>query len=389
MATIKKTDSGYMVRWQWYENGKRRGSKRMFHKAAAAKAFKAEVENQINKGTFANAKGLTLGEYLLEWLPAYGRGLADNTYADYQHAIEKHINPRIGNIPLKDITTLAIQTLCNRLLETEYITAKFEEHDGVSILIRPAKTYSVKYVRNIFGVLSAALSKAVETHLIPQNPSEAVELPAPKDKDYVIPSPEQLQELLEALKNSGMFEAILICAILGTRRGETLGLYWDDIDFTRDTIELKRAWIENKKEKAVTLGNLKTKKSERILPLPPFIKSTLLALREKQKALRLKRPDTYVMSPFIFVNEIGMPFMPHSMTQAITRASKKVGLDGMRLHDLRHAVGTYMIDAGESPKTVSELLGHSSVSFTMKRYVHGVDDSKRRAVNVMAEILKK
>lgn len=388
MATIKKTDDGYLVRWQWYENGKRRGSKKTFEKAAEAKAFKAKVENEINGGNYAHAKGLSVGEYLADWLPTYCKHLADNTYADYQHCIDKYLAPGLGNIHLKDISTLSIQKFCNKLLETEYRPAKYEQRGNLSVLVKPAKTYSPKFVRNIFGVLSAALAKAVETRLIPFNPCSAVTLPTIEEKDYVIPTAEEFPKLIEALQTSEMFEAIIVCAMLGTRRGEALGLYWDDIDFVNDTITLRRAWIENRKEKKATIGKLKTKKSERILPMPAIVREELLKLKKKQEALRLERPDEYVVSPFVFVNEIGLPFMPHSLTQAITRAAARVGLDGLRLHDLRHAVGTYMIDAGESPKTVSEFLGHSSASFTMKRYVHGVDESKRRAASVMTRFIK-
>lgn len=75
------------------------------------------------------------------------------------------------------------------------------------------------------------------------------------------------------------------------------------------------------------------------------------------------------------------------MTQAVTHAAKKVGLIGFRLDDFRNAVGTYMDSAGESPKTISEFLGHSSTQFTMKKYVHGIDANKRRASGVMKKIL--
>ena len=97
--------------------------------------------------------------------------------------------------------------------------------------VSPAKAYSAKTVRNVHSALKQALDQAVRTNLISRNPCTYVQLPKKESIDYVIPTPEQLGTLLKALSEHCTYYPIFICAVLGCRRGEALGLQWQDIDF--------------------------------------------------------------------------------------------------------------------------------------------------------------
>ena len=100
--------------------------------------------------------------------------------------------------------------------------------------------------------------------------------------DYVIPTPEQLDNLLQELSNHEAYYPILICAVLGCRRGEALGLQWRDIDFEQNTISIRWAYIYHSMTHR-KIGELKTKNSRRTLSLPEALKAELLKRKNRMK----------------------------------------------------------------------------------------------------------
>lgn len=394
MASIEKykTDSGaprWVVRYDVYENGKRKQKRKTFKTSKDASAFRSKVETAINTGMYADARGLTVGEYLDLWLSTYTTHNKPNAIRGYQNNIEKHLKPRIGNVRLDGLTTTAIQNAYNDILRTEYSAAKYETKNGVRVLVKPAKTYSPKTLRNINAVLHLALERARKDGLIVRNPAEDLKLPKSKisKHEYVIPDQEQLERLLRELRDAECYPAIMACTLLSCRRGEALGLYWSDIDFKTNTISLKREWIVNNLTNTVEIDDLKTDNSVRTIILPIKLREILLDMREKRRRAAKEAGIHVVDSPFVFVNAQGKPFRPDSVSQAFRRAAKRVGLDGMRLHDLRHTGVTHMLMAGIDPKTVSGVVGHASVHFTLNQYAHVMSQAKQQAAEVMNSLV--
>ncbi len=384
MASIEKykTDGGaprWRVRYDVYINGERQQKKRSFRTAADAKAFGAKTEAAILSGMYADARGLTVGEWFDTWLKTYTTNVRPNTLRDYKNALNRMAMPRIGNIRLESLTTAAIQGAYNDILSTEYMAAKYTEKNGVRVLVKPARTYSPKYVRNVHAVVSLALEQARREGLIARNPAHDVKLPSAKEKEYTIPEPEQLQALLTELRGAECYLAILTCALLACRRGEALGLYWSDIDFDGGTVEFKRALIVNNLTNTVEIGELKTKNARRVLPLPEALRHALLDLKAQNEAKARTAGAHVVQSPFVFTTVQGKPFRPDSISQAFKRAAARVGLPDMRLHDLRHTGITYMLMDGADPKTVSGFVGHATAQFTLNQYAHVMEQAKKKA----------
>lgn len=149
----------------------------------------------------------------------------------------------------------------------------------------------------------------------------------------MIPMPEQLNALLKTLGDHPTYYPILICAMLGCRRGEALGLQWQDIDFKQNVIHIRRAYIYNSLTQKNEIGELKTKNSKRALPLPEMLKIKLLKLKERNA----KICDYFgVEIPYLCINDAGQLLTPNICSHHFQQAAKKVGLNGMRLHDLRH-----------------------------------------------------
>lgn len=392
MASIDKfkTVSGeprYRVRYDHYANGEREQRARTFKSSKEANAYLVEVEHSKNTGMYADARSLTVGDYLDMWLDTYSVNVRPNSKKNYDVCINKHIKPRIGGMRLENLSTIAIQRMYSEILKTEYQRAKCEEHGTLSVSVRPAKTYSAKTVRNIHALLHLALDQARREGLMSKNPADDVKLPHARPKDYTIPTPQQMKRLLEELSTADSFLAILTCAVMGCRRGEALGLYWSDIDFESSTIDFKRALVINNLAKTVEIGELKTKNSRRKLPMPDLLRVELLKVKQaKEQAARVAGQHV-VLSPFVFTTIQGKPFRPDSISQAFKRAAVDVGLPDMRLHDLRHTAITYMLEAGENPKTVSEFVGHATANFTLNQYAHVLDPSKKKASDSLMKTL--
>lgn len=391
MASIEKyqTDSGanrWRVRYAVYENGKRVQKKKSFDNAKDAKAYQAKVEHSINTGMYADARGLTLGEYLDLWIEAYKHNLRGSTEHSYR-ANFNHIKRHIGNTPLESLTALAIQKTYGELMTEEHHPAKYETHNGVRVLVKPAKTYSAKTIKNLHAALRLALEQARKEGLIVRNPADDVRLPTVRKKEYTIPTPEQLHAILDNLKGADSYLAILTCARLGLRRGEALGLYWQDVHFDANTIDIRRALIVNSLTNTVEIGALKTETSRRTLPLPDDLRNALLAEKQRREIAARKSRGHVIDSPFVFITAEGKPFRPESIGQAFKRAAEKAGLPSMRLHDLRHTAITYMLEQKINPRVVSEIAGHSTASFTMQQYGHVLANSKKNALDTLGKTL--
>ena len=208
-----------------------------------------------------------------------------------------------------------------------------------------------------------------------------------KNKEYTIPTPEQMKSLLDELRGADSYLAILTCAMTGCRRGEALGLYWPDIDFEASTIEFKHALVINNLTNTVEIGELKTKNSRRLLLMPAMLRAELLKVKQTKEEAARGAGKHVVSSPFVFTTIQGKQFRPDSISQAFKRAAVKVGLPDMRLHDLRHTAITYMLEAGENPKTISEFAGHATANFTMNQYAHVLKDSKKKASDALVKSL--
>ncbi len=310
--------------------------------------------------------------------------LRPNSLADMDKAIRVHIIPFIGKVPLENVTTGMIQKLYNNMMKMEWKPAVYKEVNGMKVEISPAKTYSAKTVRNVHSALKQALDQAVRTNLISKNPCDYVQLPKKESIDYVIPTPEQLGELLSELEGHETYYPIFICAVLGCRRGEALGLQWQDIDFVNNTVSIKRAYIYNSLTHRNEIGELKTKNSRRILPLPEILKTELLKLKKRDEEIC---KSMGIETPYLAINDVGQMLTPNTCSHHFQQAAKKVGLEGMRLHDLRHTVVTYMLDAGENPRTVQEFVGHSDPGFMLRQYAHVLDKSKREANDALVKNL--
>ena len=333
----------------------------------------AEVKEKLKKA-LADSQKLDLtkqGKYTVgNWMDAWFENVAKikvrpSSHQTYRGYIDNHIKPNIGNIPLEKLTTMELQKLYRKLLTSgrvERVEAK-EQPKGLS-----AKT-----VRNINQVISSAMDLAVAQKIILENPTNACSLPRVEHKEMQTISAEQLQAFLEEAKRSGVYEMYYIELSTGLRRGELLGLKWEDIDMKQGIIRVRRqiSRIDGK----IVEAPLKTKNSYRTVTISPQAVEVLKAQKEKTD-------DEYV-----FPSPNGGPISPDSVNNMLHRVLDRAGIPRVRFHDMRHTFATLALQNGVDIKTVSGMLGHFSAGFTLDTYAHVTTAAQKEAAAAIGNML--
>ena len=224
--------------------------------------------------------------------------------------------------------------------------------------------------------------------LIPSNPADKVE--RPKKGRYVgsFYDTNEVQKLFEAAKGTHMEIPVFLGAFYGLRRSEVLGLRWDAVDFTNNTLTIKHtvtSFSLDGKKVQVAQDTTKTKSSMRTLPLVPAFRERLLALRDEQDEHMRVCGRCYNRNylDYICVDEMGTLLSPNYVSSAFSKLLEKHGLRHIRFHDLRHSCASLLLANGVPMKQIQEWLGHSDFSTTANIYAHLDYSSKLSSAEAM------
>lgn len=336
------------------------GTKREAEKVLRSRI--AELEDTFER----KADNSTMEVFLLHWLETYCKPrLAANTIRGYEVNIKKHIVPHIGAISLNRLQPRDIQKLYADLTAA-----------GLS-------GTSVRYVHNN---LHRALGYAVKTLLIPRNPADYVEAPKVDRYEAAALTPDQVIVLLRAAAGQEIQLPILLAVSLGLRRGEALGLQWEDIDMEAKAVTIRHSACFTKE--IFSLSSPKTKNSRRTLLMPDMLHAALEAnLAKQQDAARFIGPG-YNPYHLVCCRSDGSPISPNVLQHRFKKLLEDAALPPIRFHDLRHTNATLMLRNAIPAKIVSSMLGHSSIGITMDTYSHVMTEMQEGAVGVMDKLLK-
>ena len=370
-GNLRKRKDG---RWEGrYTAGRDPETGKAIYKSVLGKT-QAEAKAKL-KQAIEEAKGLdaakvgryTVGQWMEVWFEHYAKvKVRPSSHQTYRGYIDNHIKPSIGKIPLEKLTSLELQKLYKKLLEGGRVE-RIESR-------KQSKGLSAKTVRNIHQIISSAMKLAQEQKLIASNPAEGCALPRMGHQEMKTLPVEQLQSFLREAKDSGVFELYYLELATGLRRGELLGLKWEDIDLERGDLRVRRQIARINGE--VVEAPLKTKNAYRTLPLAEDTVSILLEQKKKVAG-----------SPWVFPSSTGGPISPDSVLHMLHRVLKRAGLPRIRFHDLRHTFATLALQNGVDVKTVSGMLGHFSAGFTLDTYAHVTTASQRQAAKTMGSVL--
>ena len=333
----------------------------------------AEVKEKL-RTAIENSKRLdytqtgkyTVGQWMDEWFEAYAKvKVRPSSHQTYKGYIENHIKPNIGDIPIEKLTSLQLQKFY-RLLLTEGRIPRIESE-------KQPKGLSAKTVRNINQVISSAMDMAVRHKLILSNPTEGCELPKVEHREMKTLPAEQLGAFLREAKESGVYELYYMDLATGLRRGELLGLKWEDVDLQNGIIHVRRQVARVDGE--VKELPLKTKNSYRNISI------------SQDAVAMLTEMEAHRSSDYVFPSSTGGPISPDSVNNMLHRVLKRAGLPSIRFHDLRHTFATLALQNGVDIKTVSGMLGHFSAGFTLDTYAHVTTSAQKEAARTMGNVL--
>ena len=321
----------------------------------------SEIENSFVR----QQEYCSLGVYLLEWLENYCvPRLAQNTVNGYRVNIEKHIIPTLGNVPLCDLQPEQVQAL--------YATLLSQNLSGTSVL----------YVHR---VLRKALNTAVKSRKLRYNVTDYVDPPAKsKFKPRVLRQDEVLR-LLAASKGTDAFIPIMLAATLGLRRGEALGLQWDDIDFYTGTLTIQRTATTY--PGGVVYSDVKTQNNNRTLRLSSHIVDYLKEHRANQTVQAELWGAGFNPDNLVTCRADGSPLTTNALQRIYKNVLARAKLPDIRFHDLRYTNATIMLQQQVPSKIVSTMLGHSSIGITLDTYSHVLTEMQQPAVDVMERLL--
>lgn len=227
------------------------------------------------------------------------------------------------------------------------------------------------------NILYQALTEAVKAGLLSANPCEYIDLPSVPRHEAHFYTAEQVQTLLDSIRDDPLFPLVKITAIYGLRRSELLGLQWDSIDFESGTLTIRHT--VSKVTKPVEKDKTKNASSYRSFPLLPEARAIFLQALSDQRTNRRLFGKAYQENPYVFKWPDGRPFPPDYITHHFARLLQKNGLPRIRFHELRHSCASILLSNGFTLKDVQEWLGHSDIKMTANVYGH-LDMARKQSI---------
>lgn len=313
----------------------------------------------------------TVEEFLNRWLETIVRPhRRPKTAASYDEVVQRYLIPRLGRYQLSRLSPEHVQAAVNNL------QARGRRNGG------PLGARTVEYAQS---VLQRALNQALRWGLITRNVAILVETPRVERKEMAVLSHEQGQRLLTVVAGH-RYEALYhVALLLGLRKGEILGLRWQDIDFAAHTLRVVQS-IQRVGGKVV-IAQPKTSSSVRVLPMPNKVERVLAMHAERQAEERGQRED-WEDYGLVFPSERGTPLEARSLVRHFKAALEQADLPEIRFHDLRHSCATMLIAQGVHPRIVMEILGHSQIGLTMNTYGHVLPETRRAASRAMDSLFQ-
>ena len=319
-----------------------------------ANAKLVKVLDAYHEGAYRTPSRLTVGDVVDRWLTEHVAQLSPLSRKNYTWICERFIVPEFGDELAEALTPAAISAWLARLLRE----GRLDGRGGMS----------PKYVYQVRLVLRAAYAWSVGRGELARNPLDAVPAPTILRRPVEPPSVKGMQAAMEALKGTRYYAALALAAGTGMRRGEVLGLDWAHVDLARGLVRVRRQLIET--SEGAAMATLKTGPARRDLYLPPFVAEVLQAERRRQQERAQLAGYAWSPSALVCQNHDGGPIPPDKFSRGFTATLARRGLPRFRFHDLRHAVATEMLEAGDRADVVQRQLGHASVAVTLAVYAH-------------------
>lgn len=333
------------------------------YKSVYARSY-SELKNKLHEFDISKIdldyNKINFNQVVTDWLRSIKHTVKESTYSKYCNTVEKHIIPYYKYLKISDID--------NRILQ-EYITEKYQNGR-----LNKKGGLSAKSVHDIYSIMIQIIKFAEKNKYIRHFDYE-IDLPKVEEKFCDILSEtdkrklEQFMRLNTNLKKVG----ILLVMYTGIRIGELCALKWSDIDLengfisiTKTLQRIKNADENSKQKTKIIIDKPKSQKSIRKIPLQSFLIEILSELKKNcsENAYLLTGSKTRFTEP-------------RAYEKTYKKYLKECHIPNIKFHALRHTFATNAVEKNFDTKSLSEILGHSTVRFTLDRYVHPSDKIKR------------
>jgi integrase len=340
-----------------YSKRENRKLRRTFPTLSEAKAWRADATGAVRRGSIRARSTTTLREAAEAWVEGAkagtirdrtGRAYKPSTLRGYERALRLRILPDLGAHRLSDLRSIDLQDLADRLL---------------------AEGLDASTIRNAIMPLRAIYRRACRPGgEVTVNPTTELDLPAPTGRRDRVVSPDEAHAYLAALADAD--RALWATALFGgLRRGELMGLRFEDINLDRGVLRVERSWDP----RAGVFTEPKSRAGRRTVPIAQ-------ALREHLIAHRLRAGRT---TGLVFGRDAETPFHDSTILRRAREPWKAAGLDPIGLHECRHTFASLMIAAGVNAKALSAYMGHSSITITLDRYGHLMPGNEEQAAGLL------
>lgn len=374
---IQRPDGRYMGRFTYA------GMRHTLYDDNSPKRLKKAMDDmlyELEHGLRGKVDNITLDKWVKIWLTEYkANAVKRSTYVLYQNYYEWYIKPQIGKLKVKDIKNVHIQKIINTMRD-----------NGLSQNTMK-KAYSI-----IYDIMNYALNN----DMILKNPCTGITIPKKQSKSRRVMSAAE-QDIFERAIQGTTYETIYKVALYtGMRIGEILGLTWPDIDFQNSQIHVNRTLLQFQEGKGKPCFPMfqepKTKAGRRDIPMIAEVAKALRMHKLQQNTLKAELGDLYQTKEgfenLVFTTQFGSPLLESYINANLRRIVAEINeverekakkekrepaeFEKITPHTLRHTFATRAFEKGMKPKTVQEILGHSSLSMTMDLYTHVTEDTK-------------
>ena len=325
-----------------------------------------EQQERDAKAAEAEAKILTVKQYGEQvFMPAKKVRLAENTRDSYQRLLDRWIYPAIGNRKITEVTPEEIDSLLLAL-----------QSDG------KAHASCVK----CYAVLSGLFKRAYQKDVILRNPMDKVDRPTPRKDEIIKEEPDsctvsEVRFIMECLDKEPLKWRAYIRLLIdtGCRRGEIAALKWNAVDFTNNQISI----VSNACYTPGAGSYIDTPKSRRTRTID--VGADVMALLKEIQREQVKKG----ISQFVFPKrgQNSEPMFATSPTKYLATFSDRYGVE-LHPHKLRHTFASIGITNGADIASISENLGHSDKSVTLRMYTHADKESRKRASDIVRDSIK-
>jgi integrase len=332
-------------------------------KGALDRLQRARDENR--QGILTLPTKFSVADLLRQWLTDTADTRSPSTQAVYANEVKRYLLPHLERLKLSEFGSLHVEQL-QRTLSQKGLS-------GRSVL--KART-----------ILSAAMTWATRHRLIAINPVLVAASPRLEPIEKRTLSVVESRKFVSAVAGHRNEALYLVLLTLGIRRGEALGLKWDDIDWQSGQVTIRRQLQRLQDGGGLMLLEPKYS-SRRTLYLPPFVLDRLSAHQERQITERELAGEKWQEHGLVFPSLYGTPMEPRNLQRDFAKLRAVVGIADLTLHGLRHSSISLYLAMGIPPHVVQAISGHADPNVTLAVYAHTQDADRRSAARAMGEAL--